>query len=143
MTKGFKVLTVLFTVIMLFVGGFSADAVPAYPGLISFVQPDGSTIRIYLKGDEKVKWAETEDGYSILFNAQGYYEYAVTDTKGDMIPSGIIANNSEDRTPVNLSFLSMVSKHKRYSTSQISLAKQIWNVSNTEKKRSQIFSDNR
>ena len=38
-------------------------AVPAYPGLIKFIQPDGSEQDIFLKGDEKVKWAETTDGY--------------------------------------------------------------------------------
>jgi len=139
MTKVTKMLTVVIMAITLFASSLSANAVPAYPGLISFMQPDGSTIRIYLKGDEKVKWAETEDGYSILFNAQGYYEYAVTDSKGDLTPSGIIAKNIESRPPANLSFLSTVTKHNRYSASQISMAKQIWDASNPEKNGAKAF----
>ena len=57
----------------------SVMAVVAIPDPIEFIQPDNSRITILLKGDEKVRWAETQDGYSILFNKSGTYEYAVLD----------------------------------------------------------------
>ena len=53
--------------IALFVSVIEVFAVQAYPHLITFTQPDESTLSIYLKGDEKVHWAETEDGYSLLY----------------------------------------------------------------------------
>ncbi len=139
MTKIYRVLTIAIMTIIVFASSFSTDASPAYPGLISFIQPDGTSLRMYLKGDEKVKWGEMEDGYSIMFNDQGFYEYAVTNGKGDMVPSGVIAKNAESRTPSNLAFLSSVTKHKTYSLSQISIAKQIWNISNEEKNGAKAF----
>jgi hypothetical protein len=33
----------------------SANAVPAKPGIIEFSQPDGTSLKIYLHGDEKIK----------------------------------------------------------------------------------------
>ena len=104
------------------------SASPAYPGLINFVQPDGSKISIYLKGDERVKWAETEDGYSVLFNVNGAYEYAVLNSQGDMVPSGRIAKNAAQRSPDDLSFLFNVPKQLIYSSSQMGMAKQIGNM---------------
>ena len=41
-------------------------AVPAYPGLVTIKQPDGTEISVYLRGDEKVRWMESPDGYSLL-----------------------------------------------------------------------------
>lgn len=139
MNNYYKAITRTIVLLMLFASVFSIDASPAYPGLINFTQPDGSSIRIYLKGNEKIKWAETEDGYSILFNAEGYYEYAITDINGDMTLSGIIAKNAESRNYSNFVFLSSTSKHKTYSQSQVLMAKQIWNMTNEEKNASRAF----
>ena len=49
-----------------------AVAVDAYPGLVKFLQPDRTTsLMIYLKGDEKVHWAETMDRYSLVYDYKG------------------------------------------------------------------------
>ena len=40
-------------------------AVIAYPGLVDFKQPDGEIVKIRMKGSESLKWAETEDGYTL------------------------------------------------------------------------------
>ena len=121
-----KAIYILFISIIISCSKLSAS--PAYPGLISFVQPDGSKINIYLKGDERVKWAETEDGYSILFNANGTYEYAVLDNQGDMVPSGRMAINAVQRNSDDLTFLLNVPKHLIYSSTQVGMAKQIGNI---------------
>ncbi len=139
MTKFYRILVLAITIVTIFASITKTEASSAYPGLIYYQQPDGSVLRIFLKGDEKVKWGETEDGYSILFNAQGFYEYAIHDSKGDMIPSGVIAKNAENRTPANLAFLSSVPKHKRYSQSQVSMARQIWDISSQEKNGAKAF----
>ena len=114
-------------------------AVPAYPWLINFKQPDGKTIRIYMKGDEKVRWAETDDGYYILVNSHGFYEFAVMDSYGDMVTSGVIASNSEDRTNQVQHFLSSVPKHIKYSATQISMSQQIWQIYQSERGGSRAF----
>ncbi|NLA23956.1 MAG: metalloprotease, partial [Bacteroidales bacterium] len=67
----------------------TSNAAPAKPGLIEFVQPDGSKLNIYLHGDEFLKWASSTDGYTLLFNSEGFYEYAILNQSGDLVPSGI------------------------------------------------------
>ena len=98
----------------------------AFPGLISFSQPDGTTISIYLKGDEKAKWAETEDGYSLLLNSKGIYEYAVLQDSTNLILSGIKARNIGERSIDDIKLLSSLNKHLRYTRSQVSRMRDIW-----------------
>ncbi|MHC1704780.1 MAG: M6 family metalloprotease domain-containing protein [Tenuifilaceae bacterium] len=104
---------------------FSSIAVKAYPYPVEYTQPDGSTISIILKGDERVKWAKTIDGYSILKNGKGYFEYAIHDSKKDLVPSGVIAKNVKERDINDLLFLSKTEKGLKYSNSQISMLKSI------------------
>ena len=49
--------------------------VPASPGAIEKVQPNGDTLHIRLVGDEWKHWTVTEDGYKIAPNKRGYYCY--------------------------------------------------------------------
>ena len=98
----------------------------AYPGIINFSQIDGTTIHIYLKGDEKAKWAETEDGYSILLNSNGIYEYALLKDSADLILSGVKARNQGERSIEDLKFLTSITKHLRYSRSQVSKMREMW-----------------
>lgn len=49
--------------------------VPAYPGIIEKVQPNGDTLHIRLVGDEWKHQVTTEDGYTIALNKRGYYCY--------------------------------------------------------------------
>ena len=112
----------------------SVNAMPAYPGLVEFTQPDGTKISVYLKGDENVKWAETLDGYSIMFNKEGYYEYAKLDTRGDMVPSGIKVHNIQNRTKEEINLLSNIQKNLRYNRDKVYMMKQITNIYNTQKR---------
>lgn len=49
--------------------------VPAYPGIIEKVQPNGDTLHIRLVGDEREHWTVTEDGYKIKQDKRGFYRY--------------------------------------------------------------------
>lgn len=103
----------------------SSWAVKAYPYPVEITQPDGSKITIIQKGDERVKWAQTVDGYSIMRNHKGVYEYAIIDSKNDMIPSGIKAKNASERDSNENQLLSKIGKGLRYSKSQISMMRSI------------------
>ena len=72
----------------------SVYARPAKPTPVEITQSDGTRITIILKGDERVKWAETLDGYSLVKNKDGIFEYAVQNEIGDMVASGIKAANN-------------------------------------------------
>jgi M6 family metalloprotease-like protein len=91
-----------------------AFARPADPKPIEAEQPDGSKITIILKGDERIKWAETEDGYSLLRGQDGFWEYATKAENGDMVASGVKVTATKGES----SILSNQQKHIMFSTVQ-------------------------
>ncbi|MFZ4413230.1 MAG: M6 family metalloprotease domain-containing protein [Bacteroidales bacterium] len=127
-----KKISCFFVYLLLFLLPFTLKAVPAYPHPIEFTQPDGSKIIIQLKGDEKIRWAETMDGYSILFNKTGTYEYAILDAENNMQTSGKQAKEKESRSTEEISFLNTIPKGLRYSPSQVQIMKNFWNLYSTE-----------
>ncbi|MBN2829731.1 MAG: M6 family metalloprotease domain-containing protein [Candidatus Cloacimonetes bacterium] len=94
-------------------------AVPAPNTLISYTQPDGYSIQIKLIGDEWVHAAETIDGYTLL-DQNGWKKYAILNSTGDLVVSGIVGRNPEDRDVQEQNFLINVSAHLWYSDRQIS-----------------------
>ena len=72
--------------------------VPAYRGMIERVQPNGYTLRTYLRGDEHKHWMMTEDGWLIRENKRGWLKYARTNRKGEIVTSCRKAKNAEDRS---------------------------------------------
>ena len=65
--------------IILFVSVSSLFAVPAVPWAVEKVQPDGTKISVFLKGDEYVNWMESADGYTLMYDSLKYVVYAQTD----------------------------------------------------------------
>ena len=81
--------------------GLYAEApakVPAYRGMIERVQPNGYTLRTYLRGDEHMHWMMTEDGWQIRETKRGWYKYAKLNRKGEVVTSCRRARNIEDRS---------------------------------------------
>ena len=71
--------------------------VPAYRGVIERVQPNGDTLRTYLRGDERMHWTMTLGGWQITQNDQGWYVYM--QAKGEnAAPSRKKAHNAADRS---------------------------------------------
>jgi M6 family metalloprotease-like protein len=112
----------LFSIVL---GIQTGSSVPAYPGMVQFLQPDGTLIGIYLKGDEFVSWAETTDGYTLLFNNRGGYEYAVRGKNNLLEPSGFLAHNIPFRTPDETHLLANNPKRLAYSAEQIRVLKSL------------------
>ena len=119
--KKFLFLVILFTVFI-----SKTNAVPAYPYPIKYTQPDGSVITVQLKGDERVHWAESSDGYTLLSNGKNGWEYAVADQSGDIKASGILAREVGKRTVNELKMLKGVSKNIRFSSKQVNTLKAVW-----------------
>lgn len=72
-------------------------AVPAYPGLIKYTQPDGTKIELRIVGDGHGHATYTVDG-RLTADAGGRIEYAKFDNSGTPVPSGI-AVGSQKATP--------------------------------------------
>ena len=71
--------------------------VPAYRGMIERVQPNGDTLRTFLRGDEHKHWIMTEDGWQIRETEKGWLMYAKL-KKGNAVPSKHKAHNPENRS---------------------------------------------
>jgi len=82
-----------------------AWAVPAYPGLIERVQPNGDTLRIYVRGDEHAHFAMTEDGWLIAEDKKGWLRYMRKDRKGVAHISRRKAHNAERRSKCEVKWL--------------------------------------
>lgn len=87
---------------------------------VNYTQPDGSNITIILYGDEKLHWASTLDGYTVLSTRKGYYVYAFLDEKGNLNPSDIIVHNINLRNREEMKFLSKTRKNLFFNKLQTS-----------------------
>ena len=87
-----------------------ARAVPAHPKAMPFVQPDGTQVMLRLIGDEWLHFNTTEDGYSVVMDARGYYVYAELAADGTLKPTAHIAHDFSKRTADEKAFLSTVKK---------------------------------
>ena len=60
--------------------------VPAYPGVIERVQPNGDTVYVRLHGDERKHWMTLEDGVTLVKeNKKGYICYAKKKKDGRIV----------------------------------------------------------
>ena len=93
-----KKLLIIMLALTLFISLF---AVPARPGFRPFKQPDGSTVILELKGDEHFHFAETQNGHSVVKDAEGWWTYAQK-VDGLLVPSMFIAGKDESPFPRHL-----------------------------------------
>lgn len=85
-------------------------AVPAKSGTVTVTQPDGTTVTVSLHGDEWLSYETTSDGYSIVRNDKGYYVYAELQ-QGKLVPTTVIAHDSQARNVQEKQYLSAVQKY--------------------------------
>lgn len=121
-----RIILVISSVVLFLSVTQTAQGVPAFPGLVSFTQPDGAKLNVYLRGDEKVHWAETEDGYSLMYDKHGYLCYAVRNADGDMVASELRATDVSARPVEVKMMLSTTPKKLRYSHRQVTNYLSVW-----------------
>ncbi len=82
-------------------------AVPAYRGVLKAVQPDGTTITFYLRGDEYNHECISTDGYRLMQDKQGIYRYAKL-KEGNTLTcdDSPIAHNPHERKASELKYVS-------------------------------------
>lgn len=97
----------------------SLVAVPAKQTPITITQPDGRVLTYVLKGDEVVSWCESSDGYTLLANNEGVLCYAMLDKDKNLVSSGVVACNREERNVKDLLFLKSIDKKLFYSDKQM------------------------
>ena len=97
----------------------SLVAVPAKQTPITITQPDGRVLTYILRGDEVVSWCESSDGYTLLANSEGVLCYAMLDKDKNLVSSGVVACNREERNVQDLLFLKSIDQKLFYSDKQM------------------------
>ena len=110
------------SLLMFLLMGVVCWAIPADRTPMLVTQSDGTTLTLRLVGDEFFHYNTTADGYTVLRNNVGSYEYAVK--QGDvLVSSGMLAHDAALRTSAEHQLLSAVGTHVRAS-SDVKRAKQ-------------------
>jgi M6 family metalloprotease-like protein len=102
---------------------------PASPYPMQIKQADGSVLTIRIHGNEAIHHKETEEGYTILPNAQGIYEYAILDNNGYLVLSGMKAANQISETAMQKN---LPLKHLRFNSVQVKAITDDFNAMNAE-----------
>ncbi|RYD81629.1 MAG: M6 family metalloprotease domain-containing protein [Sphingobacteriales bacterium] len=87
----------------------------ASPDAVTLLQPDGTFITVVGAGNIDINYTQTVDGYTLLKNKYGIYEYALQSNDGGLETSGIKANNNDFRTLQEKQFLSKQAPYITYS----------------------------
>ena len=91
--------------------GQNIQKCPAYPDTIEMVQTNGYRLKCFIKGDEYFSILTTIDGYPLLENKDGGFEYVVIDSIGNIKANGINAKNITDRTQKEKVMLESIDKN--------------------------------
>ncbi len=69
----------------------------------SWSQPDGTTVKVQLLGDEHVSWYQTPDGILLVRGNDGAFYVAEVDAEGTLSTTSVLAHDLEKRTAAELS----------------------------------------
>ncbi|MCX6905232.1 MAG: hypothetical protein NTW03_17490, partial [Verrucomicrobia bacterium] len=73
-----------------------AVGVPACPRPVAVQQPDGTSLRVCLQGDEHVHWHEDADGFTVLQEGEtGRWVHAKLDAKGGLVRSESVVGRDD------------------------------------------------
>ena len=115
---------VLFLLGLLFCIGQDCHAVEAYPYVVDFRQPDGTYVKARMRGNEDLKWAETEDGYTLVYDDKGYLVFATQGAEGDLVPTVYKARSWSDGKALLPEALKNLKKGLTFSERQINIMQQ-------------------
>lgn len=108
--------------------GRQARAVPAFPRAVEVTQPDGRKIQVCARGDEYFAWHETEDGYAVARDTDGYWTYVRPSDKEARFETiagarvGRVNPKTLKLTPHALPGRAALRKHLRQTHEQVSAA---------------------
>ncbi len=85
--------------------GYTVFAIPAWHGVQTVKQPDGSTLTYRLVGDEHYHGFLTTDGYMIKPGDDGAMYYVSVDGDGIQTLSSVVAHDVTLRTPAEIDFV--------------------------------------
>jgi len=96
------------------------------PDTVVIRQFDGTNLHVVCSGNAPFVYCETTDGYTLVMDKVGVYEYAKKSGGGDLKPDGTTAKDEKDRTTAEKLKVGGIHKHLRYTGAKLKelLAKQ-------------------
>lgn len=91
---------------------------------LNIVQLDGTKLTVIGFGRFYIAYNETIDGYTVVRNDRGVFEYAEIASNGDLVSSGVIAHNPGNRDEEEKGFLENQPKHLRYEPPKLNELKE-------------------
>lgn len=130
-----NVFFLFFILLPLFSYGQGLQRCPAFPDTLKMKQKGSYVLQCFLKGDEHLSIFTTTDGYPLVENKNGEFEYAIIDNFGNINSSSIKAKNIGDRTIENRKYLERIDKKsilnlKKSSSNASFIDKNTANVAN-------------
>jgi M6 family metalloprotease-like protein len=102
------------------------QAAPAEPAPVHKVQPDGTEVVIIQRGDERVHWMETPDGYTLLYDSARYVAYAAIDADSNLVASKVRYLGDHSGAQAAAEGGVPLQKGLRYSPAQVATLRQLW-----------------
>ncbi len=87
----------MIAILVMLTATIAVKAAPALSGAMTLQQPDGTTVTVWLYGDEHHHWMQTADGTMVVSTQTGCY-VADIDTEGRMTVSNMLAHEPQLRT---------------------------------------------
>lgn len=88
-------------------------AMPARPGNIKLLQPDGTAISVQLHGDEYFHYMTTPQGAFVTECADGYYRYARLDDNNSLVATEFVVTDNDRSLDASLPLISDVAVRER------------------------------
>lgn len=85
-------------------------AVPARPGKSLLEQPDGSSLEVYLKGDEFLHYYTSVDNILLKQAENGFWKYAVLSDDGVVVAGKFVARNQNVRSQEEREYIKNIDK---------------------------------
>ncbi|MDR2058187.1 MAG: M6 family metalloprotease domain-containing protein [Dysgonamonadaceae bacterium] len=103
------------------------------------VLSDGTKISYFVRGDERVHWLQSTDGYTLLFDSNQNLVYAEKDSEGNLVPSTLKYGDKNLIVSKLNDFLVKTPKDLRYSKTQVATLIQIWKMTESEVQKSSVI----
>lgn len=101
----------IFLIVLSFISqGQMMQKCPAYPDTIRMLQQENYFLECFIRGDENFSLITTIDGFPLIENKNGKFEYAIIDSAGEIYSTEIRAKNKADRTKEEISLLKSMDK---------------------------------
>ncbi len=113
---------ICFTLLCSLIVSIEVYSIGASPFAVKIKQSDGTEITVKPHGDERKRWFTTNDGYRVIRNGEGVFEFAQEGRTGEVVLSGLKAADISKRSDTVRQFLKSIPKNLGATSSELKSA---------------------